>query len=811
MRTRRLFFALLAVMCALCVRAEERMLLNLGWKHAFGEQKDAEAPAFDDAKWTAVDLPHDASIYGEFLQKGESRSARNGFRPMRQGWYRRHLAWDAAWQGKRVVIEFEAVYRDAQVFVNGKRCDGMFPNGYVDFELDITDKLHEGDNVIAIYYDNRYDKSSRWYNGEGINRDVWLKIWNPVHVARYGTYITTPKITPERAVVAIETSVVNETADSVLCRLITDIVDPQGKTVASRTAVVPFKSGETYTFRQEISVANPQLWNVGDGKLYQAVSRVYVDNAKYDGRREKLSGRQQTATPSDTYETNFGIREIEFSPETGLSVNGKRVYINGVNLHTDLGPLGTASFADGWDRRLDAVVNKLGCNGIRLSHNCYPKYVLDWADRHGVLVVDEFFDKWEDSYYGKGAKMGDLHLRDVHTQMMRDRNHPSVFLWSVGNEVYQQIRKDYTRKNGVEMLKMLVSEARSIDPTRKVTVSQYPNRYGSLTKKRDGKRFYNSEPHQFEFYTDIVSTNYLENFWDEDHRRYPQLIFMEGEMAVGDLGYDYFNYDHSYPVGHFYWGGTDYIGESFGWPAKGWVRGLIDFTNRLKPLGKSVKSFYAAEPMAEIVARPRRGQGSLVWNDLKMTWTPLEDHWNYKVGDTLDVQVMTNCDETELFLNGKSLGRKQLPPKTQAPELVWKDIAYAAGTLRAVGYNKGVKVVEDVLNTAGKPARLVVDCDAKTLRADGMNLAYLNYTVLDKDGNICPTPVKLTFSVKGQGRNAGVASSDMRSDEPWQADCRTTADGCAQLIVRSSGVPGEVVIIAKAKGLKTVKTVIPVR
>ncbi len=802
---------LVILLSVLGVSAEERVQLNFDWRHAFGECAGAEAPSFDDRTWQAVSLPHDASVYGEFRKDGEERSARNGFRPMRQGWYRRHLAWDKAWQGKRVCLEFEAVYRDAKVYVNGEQCEGEFPNGYVDFELDITGKLREGDNVIAVKYDNRYSKSSRWYNGEGINRDVWLKIYSPVHVARYGTYITTPKISSARAVVSIVTDVVNGRGDSVLCRLVTDIIDPQGRVVASRTAAAPFKAGETFQFRQEIDVKDPQLWNVGDGKLYRAVSKVYVDGTKYDGRRSQYAGKPKAAEPSDVHETTFGIREIEFSPETGLSVNGRRVYINGVNLHTDLGPLGTASLAAGWDRRLDAVVNKLGCNGIRLSHNCYPKYVLDWADRHGVLVVDEFFDKWEDSYYGRNAKMSALHLRDLRTQMKRDRNHPSVFLWSVGNEVYQQIRKDYTQKNGVDMLKMLVEETRRMDASRKVTVSQYPNRYGSVTKKRDGKRFYGSEPHQFEFYTDIVSTNYLENFWDEDRKRYPQLIFMEGEMAVGDLGYNYFNYDHSYPVGHFYWGGTDYIGESFGWPAKGWARGLIDFTNNMKPLGHSVRSFYATEPMVELVTRPRKGQGGIVWNDLKITWTPLEEHWNYNEGDTLSIQIMSNCDETELFVDGKSLGRKPLPPRNKAPELVWENIAFSEGELRAVGYNRGVKVAEDIIRTAGKPARIVADCDVDSLRADGMDLAYINYTVYDMQGNVCQTPVKLSFSVNGQGVNAGVASSDMYSEEPWQADYRTTANGRAQLIVRSLRGQGEVTITAKAKGMKAVKTLIAVR
>ncbi len=789
---KRTIAAAIALLCFLGAEARERHNINLGWKFLRSEAAGAEQPSYNDAKWQAVDLPHDAAVYGAFAKQGDGASARNGFRKQGRGWYRRHLTVPAEWQGKRLVLEFEGVYRDAKVYVNGQLCDGEHPNGYMDFAVDVTDKLRQGDNVIAVSYDNTYVKSSRWYNGEGINRDVWVDVLDPVHVARYGTYVTTPKISADKATVAIETSVANEGKDSVLCRLVTEIIGPDGRVVASKVAVAPFKGGETYTFSQRIAVANPQLWNVGAAKLYKAVSKVYTTRYPFPDK---------DLAEADTYETTFGIRDIELTPDEGLLVNGKRVYVNGVCLHTDLGPLGTASFKAAWDKRLEAVTRDLGCNGLRLSHNAYPQYVLDWADSHGVLVVDEFFDKWEDSFYGKGAKMSEQHLRDLRTQMQRDRNHPSVFVWSVGNETYQQIRKDYTQKDGVEMLKMLMQEAKSIDPSRMATCSQYPNRYGSVTKKKNLQAFNSADPHQFEFYTDVVSTNYLERFWDEDHKKYPQLIFMEGELAVGDLGYDFFNYDHSYPVGQFYWGGTDYIGESFGWPSKGWVRGLVGFTNRLKPLGQSVKSFYTTAPMAKIVTRPRKGQGSLVWNDLKMTWIPLEEHWNYAEGDTLDVQVMTNCDETELLLNGKSLGRKQLPPKDKAPELVWS-VPYAKGELRAVGYNNGVKVADDAVRTAGRPSRIVINTSRSSIKADGLDLVYIDYTVVDNDGNVCQDPVTLNFKVIGQGTNTGVASDDMISDEPWQGDSRTTYQGRCQLIVRSKAKAGTVKVVAKAKGLK---------
>lgn len=779
-----LFFIILT----LHLYARENICLNFGWKYQQGKIVGAEVSTFNDRSWQWVNLPHDASIYGPF-QKDHGGTVRNGFRPLNCGWYRKHIEYNNKWKNKHIILMFEGVYRMATVYVNGLSCGPARQNGYLDFEYDITGMLHDGDNVVAVSYDNTFARSSRWYNGEGINRNVWLQIVDALHIDRYGTYVTTPEISTGKAKVVVDTNVKNDNKDSVLCQLITEIVDPKGHVVASRKAVAPFAAGEIYHFHQEIDIENPQLWQVGQGVMYRVVSRL----------------------ENDEYETPFGIRSIQFSPDQGLLINGKRVYVNGVCLHTDLGPLGTASFDAAWDRRLSVIVDSLGCNAIRLSHNVYPNYVLDWADRHGVLVFDEMFDKWNESFYGSGTDFPNMLLTDMRTWMRRDRNHPSVFVWSVGNEVYEQIQKDKTQKNGVERLKQLVTLGHEMDPSRKITVGQYPNRYGCKTLK-NYKYFYELEPHQFEFYADVVSTNYLERFWDRDHKKYPQLVFIESEMAVGDLGYDFFNFDHSYPVGQFYWGGTDYIGESMGWPAKGWVRGLIDFTNRLKPLGQSIRSFYTTRRMVKIVTRPRGGAGSRVWNDLKMTWIPLEEHWNYQQGDTVTVQVMSNCYETELLLNGHSLGRKLLPPSNCPPELTWP-VVYIPGELRAVGYNKnGEKIVDDIVKTSGKPARIVTDVDTKSLKANGLDLAYVNFTVVDKNGNIVvQTPVILNFYVTGTASIAGVASGDMLSNEPWQGSCKTTYNGRCQLIIRAAHKSGMVKILVKAKGLKTIKLEIPIK
>ena len=683
------------------------------------------------------------------------------------------------------------MYRDAKVYINGTLQEGDHRNGYLDFEHDITDCLHEGDNVIAVSYDNTFNKSSRWYNGEGIYRDVYIKVVSPVHVDRYGTYVTTPKITREKAWLSIETDVRNDGIDSVVCRLVTEIMAPSGEVVCQSEASAPFAGGEVYKFRQQSEISRPLLWNVGSPVLYKAVSHVIVDG-------------QET----DTYETTFGIREFDFTPEQGLLVNGEKVFVKGVCLHSDLGPLGKASFEAGWNRRLDVITRELGCNAIRLSHNCYPKYVLDWADRHGILVYDEFFDKWNESYYGSGVDFGDHLLRDAAVQIHRDRNHPSVFIWSVGNETYEQILPEKTSTVGVSRLKTLVDFVHKEDPSRKVTIGMFPNRYGNISHRAGG--YEKADLHQFAFYTDVVSVNYMERFFQQDHQKYPQLIFMESEMATGELGYNFFKYDHSYTVGQFYWGGTEYIGESFGWPSKGWINGLIDTSNHLKPVGYSVKSFYCDEPMVKIAVIDESKKGQQEWNELKVTWKPFHMHWNFSEGDTLKVQVFSNCDETELFINGISQGRKPLPPKHQAPELVWR-ARYHRGEVKAVGYRDGRAICEDVLKSSGSSARLVVKADVDTLKADGMDLAYLDYLLLDSDGNpVSDDDRKIEFEVTGAGINAGVDNGNILSDELWQADRRSTYKGRAQLIVRSKKERGRIKVTARTPGIRKATCVLEV-
>ncbi len=778
-RSKHFLFILTLLLISTSLFSREKIRINFDWKFTTGDQQDAQKAKFDDSKWQLVQLPHDASIYGPFV-KNDGGNAINGYRPKNIGWYRKHLIIDKKQMDKKLVLEFEGVYRAADVWVNGTHC-GTFLNGSLDFQYDISKLVTSGDNLIAVRYDNR-QKSSRWYTGEGIYRDVYLHVLEPVHVDRYGTNITTPKISKESASVEIETSVKSDLPDTMVCKLVTDIISPSGKTVASRTSVVPMTGGENFKFHQELKVAAPVRWDISNPAIYKAVSRVYVKNQL-----------------TDTYESTFGIREVEFTPEEGFLLNGRKVFLKGVCLHQDLGPLGTAAFEKGWEKRLSILKNDLGVNAIRLSHNPYPKYVLDWCDRNGILVFDEAYDKWDEQYYGKGNLFQNNWKSDVETWIKRDRNHPSVFIWSVGNEVFQQIRKEQADA-GVALLKEMTDFVHKLEPSRKVTCAMYPSRYNSISHRQNG--YLDAAPHPMTFYMDVMSVNYMAKFFAKDRLKYPQLTYLISEEVTTEDGLRFFEYDHSYVAGQFYWGGTEYIGESFGWPSKGWINGPIDLCNNFKPLAYNIKSFYKDEPLVRVAVWENKGD-TLDWNDVKMTTKPKKTSWNFTDGDSLTVQVFSNCDQVELFINGKSQGIKNI--NRNRPEFIWR-VKYEKGAIEAIGINEGKTEAQHIVRTAGKPYRIILETDKSTLSADGLDLAYLKIKVVDKDNIIVPTATnKINFKVSGAGTNAGVGNGDIKSSELWQADFRSVYNGECQLIVRSGREVGKITVEAAAPGLKGMK------
>ena len=386
---------------------------------------------------------------------------------------------------------------------------------------------------------------------------------------------------------------------------------------------------------------------------------------------------------------------------------------------------------------------------------------------------------------------------DLRTLIKRDRNHPSVFIWSIGNEVLRQTnKKDSTY--GVSMLREMVNFVHHLEPSREVTCALFPSRYNAI-------RYYDEEyaqakPHQMAYHMDVMSVNYQSKFFQRDHELYPQLIFLLSEVATGVLGYKYFEYDHSYACGQFYWGGTEYIGESFGWPSKGWINGLIDLCNNLNPIGISVKSFYNDTPMVHIAVLDQDKLNSKIWNDVRLSSKPLYSHWNWNGKDSVMLQTFTNCDSVELITNGKSQGIKSIVGK-EKPELFWH-IKYEPGMIEAHGIKNGKVITKHELQTAGEACRIIMEADRDTIDANGLDLSYITLKVVDKEGNIVPSATnRINFKVTGEGSNAGVGNGDIMSNELWQTDSRSVYYGQCQLIVRSSAVEGKIRIKASSQSL----------
>jgi beta-galactosidase len=470
------------------------------------------------------------------------------------------------------------------------------------------------------------------------------------------------------------------------------------------------------------------------------------------------------------------------------------VFLKGVNLHHDLGPLGAAFYEKGMKRRLLGL-KEMGVNAIRLAHNPHAKAVLDMCDEMGILVYDECFDKWDTptwNHYGKDTKFDDYWRNDLAWFLKRDRNHPSVFIWSVGNEVFDTGTFHLMDSYFVPMLKNMVEFVHQHEPSRFATCGLFPHRS-------------NREPVPMAFHMDIMSSNYLAVLYAEDHKKYPQLVFIESEISTRNGGTEFYKYDHSYTCGQFYWGGTDYIGESVKEKIKGW-NGLIDWCDFWKPQSYMIQSMYSDKPMVKIAVAEGL-KDTLRWNNVSMNSLELANSWNWNQKQYINLLTFTNCDEVELLLNGKTLGVKKMKDYIEN-RIPW-NLSYEAGTLKAIARKNGQIVAVDELKTAGKPTRIILSVDTPTIVANGMDLAYVTATVVDAKGVIVPDANNdIQFSVEGVGTLAGVGNGDLYSDELFVANNRKAYKGKCLLIVRSGLTAGTVKIKATAKTLSSASVTI---
>lgn len=742
------------------------------WRFLKADASGAEAPAFDDSQWRALSLPHDWSIEGPFDQNSPTRGA-GGFLPGGVGWYRKHFTLASADSGRRVFLEFDGVMANSEVWINGFSL-GKRPYGYVSFRYELTGHLNFGasGNVVAVRADNSGQPASRWYSGAGIYRHVHLLVMDPVHLDQWATFVSTPKVSSGQATVHIQTAVVNQSDAARPVSIAVTILGPDGKSAGTtELAVQPVGAGESAAFAGDVQVMSPALWNLDRPALYRAVVRV-------------MSGK--SALDDET--VAFGIREFHFDPATGFWLNGRNFKIKGVCLHADGGAMGAAVPVSIWERRLETL-RSLGVNAIRTAHNPVAPEFLDLCDRMGFLVMDEMFDCWTvaKNRFDYHLYFRDWSKTDTRDTVRRDRNHPSIVLYSAGNEIHDTPNAELAKS----ILGGLVEVFHREDPTRPVTQALFrPNVSHDYD---DG----------LADMLDVVGQNYRENEILAAHVQKPERKIIGTENQHGVEVWRALRDNPPY-AGQFLWSGIDYLGESLRWPVISNPSGLLDRVGDVKPMGYQRQSWWWDKPMVRMVRRvapQARGpvdpgyeaNARRFLRTLYEDWTPANASAHEE-----NVEVYSNCDEVELFLNGKSLGAKPLP--ADATPRSWR-VPFESGTLRALGRNGGKEAAADELRTAGEAARVVVTTDRTSLASNWDDVALVRATVVDSKGVTVPaSEAKIVFAVSGPGAIAAVDNGDIGSIEPFQATERTVFDGRAIAIVRGSAA-GKITVKASSAGL----------
>jgi beta-galactosidase len=800
---------------AVPVSGERRLAFNDGWRFFQGAADGAERPAFDDAKWQEVRLPHDWAIDGPFDSK---LNPHTGALPISgTGWYRKSFTLPASLEGRYFTIEFDGVMSNAKVWLNGQELGGR-PYGYSSFALELTPALKFGGeaNVLAVRATPE-DRSSRWYPGAGVYRNVWLTVTGPVHVAHWGTYVTTRQAAAGQATVSAKAEIRNRGAAPAKVTVQYTVLDPAGKPVSKNAQLSEVAAGATQTVAADLIVMRPQHWDIDRPNLYTLVTEVIGGNRKV----------------VDRYTTAFGIRTIAFNKTQGFLLNGRHVKLHGVCLHHDLGALGAAVNRRAVERQLQ-IMKAAGVNAIRTSHNPPSPELLEYADRLGLLVMDEAFDMWRIPKVANGYSkyFDEWSERDVRDMVRRDRNHPSIILWSIGNEIPEQNRAD-----GWQVAKRLVDLFHEEDRTRPTTAAFNSDVAAIQNKLADQ--------------VDIPGFNYKPFNYEKILKDHPNWIIVGAETAsaVSSRGvyhlpiekYDKHaslnltSYDVISPpwaylpdaefdaqdklpqvLGEFVWTGFDYLGEPtpyFGgrganvqtdWPSRSSYFGMVDLAGFPKDRYYLYQSVWTRKPMVHVLPH---------WN------------WESMAGKDIPVMVYSNADEVELFLDGKSLGRKkplcepvELPvgPNisrdrkiTSKYRLLWQ-VPYSPGSLKAVAYQSGQPVAVDEMRTAGAPARVRLIADRAIITADGDDLSFVTVRVEDKDGNLCPAADNLvTFHIAGAGAIQAVDNGNPATIESFHADKRKAFNGLALVIVRSKpGQPGNINLEAQSENLAGAKAVI---
>lgn len=759
---KRIFLPFLFLFLTISSIAQTRKTVSFdeGWKFFKGDAPGAEASSFDDKAWRSLNVPHDWSIEGPY-DRANTTGRGGGYLPAGIGWYRKTFSLTSAYAGRKTFIQFDGVMANSDVWINGKHLGGR-PNGYVAFEYDLTPHLKFGsENTIAVRADNSVQPASRWYAGAGIYRHVRLVTTSPVHVKQFGHFITTKDVSAKGATVNVQTEIAAPAGSNDLT-VQTTIIAPNGKTIGTTKDIKPVDAKSSGPVLQTVQLTNPSLWDIESPQLYKAVTKLMVNG-----------------NDVDEVTTTFGIRDARFEAATGFWLNGKNIKIKGVCLHHDGGAVGAAVPLRIWEKRLLALKG-LGVNGIRTAHNPMAPEFLDLCDKLGFVVMDETFDTWNASK-GNAEKGYNLFFtnwweRDTRSIVLADRNHPSIVIYSVGNE----IRDNLNDTSGFRKYKMQQDLIHQLDGTRPVTMALF--RPGSSRVYENG----------FVETMDVVGQNYREAELVAAHETKParKVIGTEnGHTIDAWLALR----DKPYMAGQFLWTGIDYLGESE-WPRVINGSGLIDKTGELKNNGYQRQSWWSNKPMVHLM-RSEGNAGNGAWIS---DWSP-SDVDTY---DEARLQVFSNCEEVELFLNDKSLGTKAMPADKASPR-TWT-ATFQKGTLKAVGRNGGKVVAEQELKTAGTASKIVLTADKPTAANDWNDVVFITATVTDDNGNIIhAADNKITFTASGPGVIAAVDNASLTSTEPYQAKERSAYKGRCIAIIKASADKGKITITANADNLKS--------
>ncbi|WOZ85695.1 glycoside hydrolase family 2 TIM barrel-domain containing protein [Segatella copri] len=786
--------------------------INQGWQFHRGDVKNIAELKSTQSGDDVVNLPHDFLIGQDWVAPDaserpdnsdagsnvRSRLSSRGFKEMGIGWYRYELTPKDEWKGKRIVLDFQGIMLVGDVYLNGKRIGGT-DYGYLGFDIDLSKLLKWGQsNEIAVKADTQNPSNSRWFTGAGLYRDVNLIVTNKnLFFPRHPLFIRTQ----DNKEVKIKAEIINQQKvakgqSAAKMPVGVRILDADGKVVAEQKNDIHFNAkwrDREYEL-PSISLENAKLWSPDSPYLYTAEVTLYDSKGNI----------------ADQIKEPFGVRTIEIVPQKGLLVNGKKVLLKGYANHHTLGALGAAAYPRAIEKRLK-LMKEFGMNHIRTSHNPYSEDFLKLCDKYGILVVDELYDKWLTQYAGGRVDWESLWQKDVPEWVKRDRNHPSVVMWSLGNELQQYSNLPFNDW-GVTAYKLQKELLHRYDDTRLTTVAMHP-RYRNLET--------DSIPADLAIETEVNSYNYRYMYFPGDSKRYPEKTFYQSEASVAAMGPNFYEMDLDKVIGLAYWGAIDYLGESMGWPIKGWNQGVFDLSLQPKPDAYFVKSMFTDEPTVHIGVIEKSG-GNIQWNGINVSAGKLSENWNREAGEQVSLYTYTNSDEVELFLNGKSLGVKKNSndPKLRS-RIKWDNIAYAPGTLVAVAKKNGKVVARHQIETTGEAVALKLVPDAENWHADGKDLMHVRIYAVDKKGrrvlNVKDAKAfdKLTFTVKGDANIVAVDNGNISSNELHIGKTqlektiqRNLFQGSALVILRAGDKPGKIELSVAGEKMKAKKLVL---